>query len=103
MFFFSFFSVRTLSVKLQGKNRPLSANNSYDLHCEIVGSRPTPTVTWWKGSQLMRGHQETVIIKNTFLNCSQCCQLDMNIKSYRVDMSDNDDNASKCICVLLLN
>lgn len=47
-------------VKLQGKNRPLSANHTYDLVCEVHGSRPAPIVTWWKGSTQMKGHQETV-------------------------------------------
>uniref|UniRef100_A0A182JRM7 Ig-like domain-containing protein n=1 Tax=Anopheles christyi TaxID=43041 RepID=A0A182JRM7_9DIPT len=52
-------SVRPLSVRLQGKNRPLSANHTYDLQCEVLGSRPAPTITWWKGSTQMRGHHET--------------------------------------------
>lgn len=67
MFFFSFssvFPVRPLSVKLQGENRPLSANNSYELFCDIIGSRPIPTITWWKGSIQMRGNREMVSKNN---------------------------------------
>ncbi|XP_053680784.1 neural cell adhesion molecule 2 [Anopheles nili] len=52
-------NLRPLSVRLQGKNRPLSANHTYDLQCEVLGSRPAPTITWWKGSTQMRGHHET--------------------------------------------
>ncbi|XP_058116019.1 nephrin [Anopheles ziemanni] len=52
-------NLRPLAVRLQGKNRPLSANHTYDLQCEVLGSRPAPTITWWKGSTQMRGHHET--------------------------------------------
>ncbi|XP_038121999.1 nephrin isoform X2 [Culex quinquefasciatus] len=52
-------NLRPLLVSLPGKNRALSANHTYDLQCEVHGSRPAPIVTWWKGSVQMRGHQET--------------------------------------------
>lgn len=54
-------SVRPLWVKLQGENRPLSADNPYNLVCEVCGSRPTPVITWWKGSMPMRNTREEVI------------------------------------------
>ncbi|XP_055637284.1 nephrin isoform X3 [Toxorhynchites rutilus septentrionalis] len=52
-------NLRPLMVRLQGKNRPLSANHTYDLQCEVHGSRPAPIITWWKGSNQMKGHHET--------------------------------------------
>ncbi|XP_058455408.1 nephrin isoform X3 [Malaya genurostris] len=52
-------NLRPLLVRLQGKNRSLSANHTYDLQCEVHGSRPAPIITWWKGSTQMRGHHET--------------------------------------------
>ncbi|XP_062134762.1 uncharacterized protein LOC133844691 isoform X1 [Drosophila sulfurigaster albostrigata] len=52
-------NLRPLIVKLQGENRPLSAENSYKLSCDVIGSRPAPTVTWWKGSTPMKNTQET--------------------------------------------
>lgn len=59
----TYISVRPLWVKLQGENKPLSAGTEHELLCEVVGSRPAPTITWWKGSVLMRNSTDTVSLR----------------------------------------
>lgn len=63
----TFLSVRPLLVKLQGENRPLSADTSYELSCSVYGSRPPATITWWKGSTPMTNTREAVSFLYQFI------------------------------------
>ncbi|XP_068624483.1 synaptogenesis protein syg-2-like [Battus philenor] len=38
-----------LSVRIQGGKRPLVAGQSTKLSCQVVGARPKPVISWWKG------------------------------------------------------
>ncbi|BES90113.1 CD80-like C2-set immunoglobulin domain [Nesidiocoris tenuis] len=51
-------NLKPLWVRILGENRPLSTNNSYEITCEVIGSRPPPTITWWKGSVQLRNTRE---------------------------------------------
>ena len=70
-------SVRPLWVRMQGENRPFSAGTTYEISCEVVGARPTPKITWSKGSMILRNARQTVrstefqVTRHSENNCSE--------------------------------
>nr|XP_012145237.1 PREDICTED: nephrin-like isoform X3 [Megachile rotundata] len=53
-------NLKPLWVRMQGENRPFSAGTTYEISCEVVGARPTPKITWSKGSTVLRNARQTM-------------------------------------------
>lgn len=61
-------AVRPLTVKIIQDLKFMSTKQSYDLRCEVRGSRPAAKISWWLGSVEMFGHpasKDPVSIVNT--------------------------------------
>ena len=43
-----FVSVPPLEVEIVDKSKNLIAEQNQTLQCKVSGSRPEPTITWWK-------------------------------------------------------
>ena len=52
-------SVGPLSVSLLNRKAAMSAGRRYEAMCQVVGARPAPAVTWWKGTQQIRDNITT--------------------------------------------
>ncbi|XP_013178713.1 PREDICTED: nephrin-like isoform X2 [Papilio xuthus] len=48
-----------LSVRIQGGKRPLVAGQTSELSCQVVGARPKPVITWWKGGTKLNTVRDT--------------------------------------------
>ncbi|XP_066978327.1 neural cell adhesion molecule 1-like isoform X2 [Macrobrachium rosenbergii] len=52
-------NLEPLGVQLYGPDEPLSYGKQYEAVCEVTGSRPPPTITWWKATVRVQGARET--------------------------------------------
>ena len=46
--------MRPLTVSIDNERRPLSADNTVQLHCHSNGSRPAAILHWYKGVERLR-------------------------------------------------
>ena len=53
------FAVGPLSVDLITKEDSMSAGKSFEAKCQVVGARPPPRVTWWRGASQIRDNITT--------------------------------------------
>ncbi|XP_037799658.1 nephrin-like, partial [Penaeus monodon] len=51
-----------LSVEIRGPEGPLVATREYQVMCEVTGSRPPPTVTWWKAEKRVMETSKTTSV-----------------------------------------
>lgn len=59
-------AVRPLTVKIIQDLKFMSTKQSYDLRCEVRGSRPAPRISWWLGSSKLTDTKESVGIAGGF-------------------------------------
>ncbi|XP_075223837.1 nephrin-like [Lycorma delicatula] len=55
-------NLRPLWVKLLGENKPLSAEQTHEINCEVVGARPKPFITWLKGNTPLKNTHEEISV-----------------------------------------
>ena len=48
-----------MEVKILNKKEPVSAGKFYDVHCQTIGARPPPTITWWMAGKQIRSNFKT--------------------------------------------
>ncbi|KAK6638849.1 hypothetical protein RUM43_007118 [Polyplax serrata] len=53
-------TVKPVLVSILSSNNPLSADRSYELTCQSVGSRPPAKITWWMDNKLLDNYSEEI-------------------------------------------
>lgn len=67
--FINLIAVRPLSVDILLNNQPLSADRTYDIECQAIGSKPTAKITWWMNGVQLRSFREKVKCSIIKTNC----------------------------------
>lgn len=51
--------LKPLKVEILGNQNPLSADRTYKLECQSIGSRPAAKITWWLNTKQLHNHTQT--------------------------------------------
>lgn len=70
--------MRPLSVDILLNNQPLSADRTYDIECQAIGSKPSAKITWWMNGVQLRNFKEKV---HTYVN-----QINLELVSWSNDL-----------------
>lgn len=52
--------VKPLEVHVLSSRQPLSADRSYEVQCQAMGSKPPANITWWKDNEKLTNATQTV-------------------------------------------
>ncbi|KAI5747817.1 hypothetical protein M8J77_018790 [Diaphorina citri] len=52
--------LKPLKVEILGNQNPLSADRTYKLECQSIGSRPAAKITWWLNTKQLYNHTQTI-------------------------------------------
>ncbi|KAL1460941.1 hypothetical protein WDU94_012875 [Cyamophila willieti] len=51
--------LKPLKVEILGNQNPLSADRTYKLECQSIGSRPAAKITWWLNTKELTNHTQS--------------------------------------------
>lgn len=89
--------MRPLTVDILLNNQPLSADRTYDIECQAIGSKPSAKITWWMNGVQLRSFREKVCVSQMLLKLSL---IKLAWISRKVDVNDQiKDNDYMIWCI----
>lgn len=53
-------AVKPLEVQVLSSKQPISAERTYEVQCQAVGSKPSANITWWKDNERLTNVTQSV-------------------------------------------